>query len=65
MYALVKIRDSPDAATRETVMAAYDAEMIERGAKAVKQSLQEAEYSLDVNTIGKMLMARQGHTRSV
>jgi hypothetical protein len=45
-------------------MTAYDSEMIERSAKAVKQSLQEAEYSMNLETVGKMLMVKQGHGRS-
>ncbi|KAK3358747.1 hypothetical protein B0T25DRAFT_587903 [Lasiosphaeria hispida] len=60
--ALVKIRDSGEAG--ETVISAYSDEMVERGAKAVKQSLQEAEFSMDLESIGKMLMAKQGHGKS-
>ena len=44
-------------------MSAYDAEMIERGANAVHQSLKEAELSLDINTVNNMLMVRRGHGR--
>lgn len=61
---MLQLRDSPDAGRREKVMTAFDAEMVERGVKAVKQSLQEAEYSLDVETVGKMLMVTHGHGRS-
>lgn len=45
-------------------MAAFDTEMIARGAKAVNESLQEARKSLDVETVKKMQMATQGHGRS-
>ncbi|KAK4151017.1 hypothetical protein C8A00DRAFT_45705 [Chaetomidium leptoderma] len=57
--ALIKV--SEGAGTREQSVSAYDADMIERGAKAVSQSLQEAEFSMDPKTVTKMLMARQGH----
>ena len=59
--ALVRVHQG--AGTREQAVAAYDADMIERGATAVKQSLQEAEFSMDPKTVHKMLMARQGHGR--
>ncbi|CAK7215070.1 hypothetical protein SEUCBS140593_002406 [Sporothrix eucalyptigena] len=63
--ALVATRDAGwDAAVRRREIAAYDAEMIERGAKAVTQSVQEAALSFDVEKVSKMLMARQGHGRS-
>ncbi|CAK7234881.1 hypothetical protein SCUCBS95973_009083 [Sporothrix curviconia] len=63
--ALVAIRDANwDAAVRRREMAAYDADMVERGAKAVTQSVQEAALSFDVEKVGKMLMAQQGHGRS-
>jgi hypothetical protein len=51
-------------ADRKAIMSAFDAEMIERTAKAVKQSLQEAEFSMNEETVSKMLMATQGHGRS-
>jgi 2-polyprenyl-6-methoxyphenol hydroxylase-like FAD-dependent oxidoreductase len=60
--ALVKIREG---AALESAISAYDADMIGRGAKAVQQSVQEAEFSMDPKTVGQMLMARQGHGRSV
>ncbi|KAK0721053.1 hypothetical protein B0H67DRAFT_211733 [Lasiosphaeris hirsuta] len=60
--ALVKIRDAGE--PREAVVSAYSDEMVERGAKAVKQSLQEAELSMDLESVGKMLMAKQGHGKS-
>ncbi len=63
--ALVTIRAADwDVDVRRREMAAYDAEMIERGAKAVTQSVQEAALSFDVEKVNKMLMMRQGHGRS-
>lgn len=63
--ALVAIRDASwDANARRQVTGAYNAEVIERGAKAVTQSVQEAALSFDVEKVSKMLMARQGHGRS-
>lgn len=62
--ALVKIRDSPDTNDRQEIMSAFDTEMIERTGKAVKQSLQEAAYSMNIETVSKMLMATHGHGRS-
>jgi hypothetical protein len=53
-----------DPTTRKEVMTAFDLEMIERGGNAVKQSLQEAEYSLDPKTVEKMLMAKTGLTKT-
>lgn len=65
MNALVQLRSSSsDAASRETIFGAYDSEMIERGATAVQQSLTEAENSLDLEKVKKMLMMRQGHSKS-
>lgn len=61
--ALIKVHEG--AGVKEQAIAAYDADMIERGAKAVRQSLQEAEFSMDPKTVNKMLMAREGHGRSV
>lgn len=52
------------AATRREIIAAYDSEVIERGGTAVKQSLQEAEKSFDVELVAKMLMATRGHTKA-
>jgi len=43
---------------------AYNTEMVERGAKAVAQSLKEAELSMDLEGVKKMMMVRQGHGRS-
>lgn len=62
--AMVKLGYSPDDGLRQEVMTAFDAEMVARGAKAVRESLQEAENSLDVKTIGKMIMATRGHGKS-
>lgn len=53
-----------DDAEGEKVFAAYDSEMIERGAKAVQQSLTEAENSLELEKVKQMLMMRQGHGKS-
>ncbi|KAK4450213.1 hypothetical protein QBC34DRAFT_77606 [Podospora aff. communis PSN243] len=60
--ALIKIRDAGE--TKEAVFAAYNEEMVERGAKAVVQSLKEAELSMDLESVNKMLMVRQGHGKS-
>lgn len=63
--ALIQLRSSSsDAASREMIFGAYDSEMIERGATAVQQSLIEAENSLDLEKVKKMLMMRQGHSKS-
>jgi 2-polyprenyl-6-methoxyphenol hydroxylase-like FAD-dependent oxidoreductase len=59
--ALIKAHEGAGAGTRALAVSAYDADMMERGAKAVKQSLQEAKLSMDPETVSKMLMARQGH----
>lgn len=65
MKALIQL-ESPasDDASRENILAAYDSEMIERGAKAVQQSLAEAENSLELEKVKQMLMMRQGHGKS-
>lgn len=60
--ALIKVREG--AGTRGQTISAYDADMIERGAKAVQQSLQEAEFSMDLKTVNNMLMAKKGHGQS-
>jgi hypothetical protein len=57
---LVRLRDA-GAADTEKVMQDYDDEVVERFAKAVWQSLQEAETSFDLETIWKMLMVTRGH----
>ncbi|KAK3326711.1 hypothetical protein B0H66DRAFT_581072 [Apodospora peruviana] len=59
--ALVKIRDEGE--DREKVIAAYDVEMVERGHKAVNESVREAELSMRAESISSMLMARKGHGR--
>ncbi|KAK0652692.1 putative monooxygenase [Cercophora newfieldiana] len=61
--ALVKLRGVAGAG-REEVFAKYNEEMVERGAKAVVQSLKEAELSMDLESVSKMLMVRQGHGKS-
>jgi hypothetical protein len=61
---LLQLRDSRDTELRGRVMAAFDMEMVERGAKAVNESLQEATKSLNPETVGKMHMATRGHGRS-
>ncbi|KAE8553770.1 hypothetical protein TMatcc_006776 [Talaromyces marneffei ATCC 18224] len=62
--ALVRIKCAPKTSDRKEMMSAFDSEMIERTGKAVKQSVQEAEYSMNMETVGKMLMATHGHGRS-
>jgi ABC-type arginine transport system permease subunit len=63
--ALIQLRSSDsDAASKEKIFGAYDSEMIERGAKAVQQSLMEAEKSLDLEGVKRMLMVTQGHSKS-
>jgi hypothetical protein len=63
--ALIQLRSSGSvAASRDVIFEAYDSEMVERGAKAVQQSLIEAEKSLDLETVKKMLMMTQGHGKS-
>jgi 2-polyprenyl-6-methoxyphenol hydroxylase-like FAD-dependent oxidoreductase len=60
--ALLKIRDGGE--SREAAIAAYNDEMVPRGATAVEQSLKEASLSMDLESVKKMMMARQGHGRS-
>ncbi|KAK5662493.1 hypothetical protein OQA88_8405 [Cercophora sp. LCS_1] len=60
--ALVSIRD--EGANREEAIKAYSDDVIERGSKAVTQSLREADLSMDLESVGKMMMAKQGHARS-
>jgi len=45
-------------------MAAFDAEVVIRGAEAVSQSLSEAEKSLDPAAISGMLMMNKGFTKT-
>lgn len=47
----------------ESRMAAFETEMITRGAEAVRQSLSEAEKSVDPELVDKMLLATRGHVR--
>jgi hypothetical protein len=47
-------------AKREEIMIAFDTEMVKRGAKAVEQSLSEADKSLNLETVNSMLMAQKG-----
>jgi hypothetical protein len=63
--ALVELNSSgSEAAQRKEVMGRYDDEMIQRGAKAVQESLAEARKSFDLETVSKMLMATKGHGKS-
>lgn len=50
-----------NAGSRQEVMTAYDDEVVERGSEAVKQSLSEADKSLDIETVKQMLMMTKGH----
>jgi len=59
---LVQVRGGGADAAK--AMQDFDDEVVARGAKAVQQSLQEAEKSFDLETIRKMLMVTQGHGRS-
>ena len=62
MDALLKIQASgEDLVIRKEVMAAYDAEMVARGAGAVMKSVQEAEKAFDQEATKKMLMVTKGH----
>ncbi|OHE99680.1 hypothetical protein CORC01_05038 [Colletotrichum orchidophilum] len=63
--ALKRLRDAHDAANRKDTMAAYGADVVERGSVAVSQALKEAENLLNPNTVGKTLMVTQGHGRSI
>lgn len=67
VQAMLKVADSRQTSKpglAEKIMEDFDAELIERGNKAVRQSVQEAELSLDISSVSRMLMARQGHGRS-
>ena len=61
---MLEPRANPYLVGHEPAMAAFDAEMIERGATAVKQSLAEAEKSLDPEMVKGMLMATKGFTKT-
>ncbi|KAK4442282.1 hypothetical protein QBC34DRAFT_455868 [Podospora aff. communis PSN243] len=60
--ALVSVRDG--GVDRQEALKTYTADVVERGAKAVRQSLTEAELTMDLESVGKTLMAKQGHARS-
>lgn len=60
--ALISVRDK--GVEREQAIKTYTDEVVERGAKAVTQSLKEAELSMDVESVGKMMMAKQGHSKA-
>ncbi|KAK1750050.1 hypothetical protein QBC47DRAFT_310657 [Echria macrotheca] len=60
--ALKSIRD--DGVRREEAVRVYTDDVVERGAKAVTQSLREASLSMDLESVGKMMMAKQGHARA-
>lgn len=61
---LVQLREAGwESRTREKLISEYDRELIERGARAVKQSLSEADNSLGKGQIEDMLMATVGHSR--
>lgn len=45
------------------IMAAFEAEMIPRGAEAVQQSLAEGSKAMDPSSLDKMLMVTRGHGR--
>ncbi|KAK1996666.1 putative monooxygenase [Colletotrichum falcatum] len=62
---LTQLRDTDSTAKRKDIMSAYGADVVERGSKAVAQSLKEAENALDINTIGQMLVVTEGHKRLV
>jgi len=49
---------------REKIFGEYNDEMVQRGATAVLQSLKEAELSMDLDSVKRMMMARQGHGKS-
>lgn len=61
---LIKISDHGKISDQvEGLMAAFETEMIARGAEAVRQSLAEAEKAVDPNLVDKMLMVTRGHVR--
>lgn len=62
--AMIEIRKcGKDSSKVGGIMEAFEAEMIPRGAEAVKQSLEEAAKAMDPGLIDKMLMATRGHGR--
>lgn len=61
MLEISKLGQTPEGI--EKVMTAFEAEMIPRGAEAVKQSLTEAERALNPELIRQTLMVTRGHGR--
>jgi 2-polyprenyl-6-methoxyphenol hydroxylase-like FAD-dependent oxidoreductase len=62
VQALVSVLDG--GVNREEALRAYTTDVVERGAKAVTQSLSEAELSMDLESVKKSLVAKMGHARS-
>ena len=60
--ALVSVRDGGKG--RREAVRAYSDDAVERGAKAVTQSLKEADMSMDLDSVMKMMMAKKGHAKS-
>jgi len=60
--ALVSVREGR--VGREEAIKAYTDDVVERGAKAVTQSLKEAEMSMDLESIKNSIMAKQGHGKA-
>ncbi|KAK1579953.1 uncharacterized protein LY79DRAFT_329683 [Colletotrichum navitas] len=62
---LTQLRGTDSTINREEIVSAYGLDVVERGCKAVVQSLKEAGNSLDINTVGQTVVATQGHGISV
>ena len=60
--ALVSVRDRK--VGKEEAIKAYTTDVVERGAKAVTQSLKEADMSMDLASIKNSMMAKQGHGKA-
>ncbi|KAK1836726.1 hypothetical protein QBC39DRAFT_337104 [Podospora conica] len=60
--ALVSVREGN--VGREEAIKAYSDDVVERGAKAVTQSLKEAEMSMDLASIKNSIMAKKGHGKA-
>jgi hypothetical protein len=60
---MTKILHSGEETDAGELISAIERGMIERGNKAVKQSLEEADKALDSEKVAKMLMATKGHGR--
>lgn len=60
--ALVSVREGK--VGREEAIKAYTDDVVDRGAKAVTQSLKEAEMSMDLESIKNSIMAKQGHGKA-